>query len=477
MKNKHFYLLYIIWIFLIAASFLLNLYFIRRDNKSIIMETSRAFFQEILTTRAWNAQSGGVYIPVSDKVKPNEYLHDPKRDIVTTDGHMLTKINPAYMTRQIAEIALNKDGIQYHITSLNPIRPANKPDMWETTALQSFETGQKEQFDLVKQGKSKVFRYMAPLPVEGSCLKCHASQGYKTGDVRGGISITMTPVKYFEALEHQILILALLHAIIMLIGIGGISLFKRLLNKQFKVILKQNEELQKNIHTKDTLFSLVTHDLKSPLSGAMGLGEIVVAEGHTMSREEIIKINTLILKSVKSTYQLSEHLVTWYLAQKGTSEFDPRKTCLKTLIDSSIELISSRASEKKIKLTASCDPLIYVNADENMTFAVLRNLIGNAIKFTPRGGNVIISALNSNHEGFIGICVEDSGVGMSAETLYALSAYDIQKPGLGTENEKGTGIGLTLCKEFIKLHKGELTFESEKGKGSKITFTLPLYVS
>ena len=390
---------------------------------------------------------------------------------------MLTKINPAYMTRQIAEIALNKDGIQYHITSLNPIRPANRPDMWETTALQSFETGQKEQFDLVKQGKSKVFRYMAPLPVEGSCLKCHASQGYKTGDVRGGISITMTPVKYFEALEHQILILALLHSIIMLIGLGGIMLFKRLLKKQFTLILKQNEELQKNIHTKDTLFSLVTHDLKSPLSGAMGLGEIAVKEGSTLPREELRKINTLILKSVKATYQLSEQLVAWYLAQKGDSEFDPAKVDLKTLVDSSIELLNVRASEKLIQLSSLVDPNVYVDADYNMMFAVFRNIIGNSIKFTPQGGRVIISAHNAKNNGFLSVRIEDNGVGMSAATLQALSIYDIQKPGVGTDNEKGTGIGITLCKEFIRLHKGSLTFESEPGKGTKVIFTIPLHTS
>ncbi len=104
----------------ISGSFFVNLYFIYDNNNLIIKEASRSFFQEILTTQAWNASHGGIYVPVTHVVSPNEYLDDPKRDVVTTDSTHLTKVNPAFMTRQIAEIARKKNEVQYHITSLPP---------------------------------------------------------------------------------------------------------------------------------------------------------------------------------------------------------------------------------------------------------------------------------------------------------------------------------------------------------------------
>lgn len=463
----------ILWIFFILGSFLVNLHFIYENNHLIIKEASRSFFEEILTTRAWNASLGGIYAPVTGNVKPNEYLIDPKRDLITTEGMHLTKINPAFMTRQIAELARKKVNVQYHITSLNPIRPANKPDAWEIQALRSFGKGKKEAFDLVRNDSIKVFRYMAPLFTDQSCLRCHAKQGYKLGEVRGGISVTMQSERYYSAIQNQILIVGLLHLFLLLAGAGGILLFKRLIESQFKLILRQNDELQKLIHTKDTLFSLVAHDLKSPLSGALGLGEIVKTEGSKMPVSELIHINNLILNSTKKTYQLSEQLVTWYRAQQGLGDFEPKSLSLEIMVSSCIEMVSIKAAEKEISITNHVPPGFAGRVDENMTASIFRNLIGNALKFTPRGGSIEISAGKSAHPGFLEIMVRDNGIGMTPEICNALMIYDFQNPKAGTENESGTGIGLTLCKEFIKRHNGEFRIESEPGKGSTFIFTLP----
>ncbi len=474
MKKLNFTLLFLLGLIFITGSFLVNLYFVFRYNEVIIKEASRAFFQEIMITREWNASMGGIYVPVTDHVTPNEYLDDPKRDITATDGLKLTKINPAFMTRQMAEIARIKDGVQYHITSLNPIRPANKPDPWERNALLSFETGNRECFEMVKQDSLKVFRYMAPVFVDRSCLNCHAKQGYKIGQIRGGISVTMKSEGYFTAVHNQILIIAILFLFLLIAGSAALLFFKNMMQKQFQVIIQQNEELQKNIHTKDTLFSLVSHDLKSPLSGALGLGEVIQTEGDSMSKEELINISRMILKSTRQTYQLSEQLVTWYSTQKGTGEFDPETLVLKTLVESCIELLQVRSKEKEISIQNLIPGDLAIEADKNMTEAILRNLIGNSLKFTPKGGHISISARLSEEHEVLEICVEDDGIGMPAKTVHALMTFDFQTPALGTENEKGTGIGLTLCKEFIKRHHGTFRIESDEGKGSKFIFTLPL---
>ncbi|MBC8185448.1 DUF3365 domain-containing protein [candidate division KSB1 bacterium] len=184
---------------------------------------SRAFFQEIVTTRYWNAIHGGVYVPITSNTQPNPYLDDPDRDVVTEDGLKLTKINPAYMTRQIGEIAAQKNSVWFHITSSKPIRPANAPDPWELVVLKSFTARSQEYSEFIDSGNGKkIFRYMAPLWVERPCLKCHAKQGYKVGDLRGGISVTLEADPILAIQRQVIKKLTFAYGSIWIIGLFGI---------------------------------------------------------------------------------------------------------------------------------------------------------------------------------------------------------------------------------------------------------------
>ncbi|MER2552341.1 MAG: diguanylate cyclase [Thauera sp.] len=158
---------------------------------AIARERGAALFSLIETTREWNARHGGVYVVVDDDTPPNPYLQYPARDLETVDGKRLTLVNPAYMTRQIADLALRVDGVHLHITSLKPVRPQNRPDDWEARALEQFEAGAAEMLALVDTNGAPAHRYMAPLYVREACLHCHAAQGYAVGDIRGGISVTM----------------------------------------------------------------------------------------------------------------------------------------------------------------------------------------------------------------------------------------------------------------------------------------------
>jgi hypothetical protein len=153
---------------------------------------ARTHFEKDVLYRLWNASAGGVYLPVSDKTPPNPYLsHLPERDLTTPSGRVLTLINPAYMTRQVHELAREKFQVRGHITSLNPIRPENFPDAWETAALQAFGKGTTEVSSVEKLDGQPFLRLMRPLVTEKSCLACHGKQGYKLGDIRGGISIAV----------------------------------------------------------------------------------------------------------------------------------------------------------------------------------------------------------------------------------------------------------------------------------------------
>ena len=151
--------------------------------------TARAHFQNIVLTRRWNAMHGGVFVEKTPEIVSNPYLENP--DIKCLDGKTYTKKNPALMTREISEIAKNTGAFQFHITSLNPLNPGNAPDAFEKQALTAFDLGENEFFTREEENGTLTLRYMAPLITEESCLPCHAKQGYKVGDVRGGISVSL----------------------------------------------------------------------------------------------------------------------------------------------------------------------------------------------------------------------------------------------------------------------------------------------
>jgi two-component system NtrC family sensor kinase len=186
----------------LALSLAFSLRSAAQRYEELALFSARSFFRQVVVTRRWNALHGGVYVPVTAATQPNPYLEDPLRDVVTTDGQQLTKLNPAYMTRLISEVMNQQGDATFHMTSLKPIRPENAPDAWEREALLSFEQGASERAALVGSGETATYRYIAPLKTEASCLNCHAKQGYRLGDIRGGIGITI-PYRPFDAIFAQ----------------------------------------------------------------------------------------------------------------------------------------------------------------------------------------------------------------------------------------------------------------------------------
>ncbi len=219
---------------LITTSFVWNYTNAEKDRETIAFETARSFFNLIVITRDWNSRHGGVYVPVTDKTLPNPYLDDPMRDVQVDDALRLTKVNPAFMTRQISEIAEETSGIIFHITSLNPIRPENKPTPREVSYLRDFETGTKEKGLFLKQDSKPFFFYMAPLQTERACLKCHSKQGYKEGDIRGGISVT---IPFTMGIPLSSLLLG--HVGIGLVGLLGILGAGKKLGRAYETIERQ----------------------------------------------------------------------------------------------------------------------------------------------------------------------------------------------------------------------------------------------
>jgi PAS domain S-box-containing protein len=187
--NRFLLWLAVFWTIVLFSSLIWNIAANHQTAEDIALVHAREAFNKDVLARRWNASHGGVYVPVTEKTQPNPYLTVSERDITTPSGRNLTLINPAYMTRQLHELALVSVGYAGHITSLKPIRPENGPDGWEAEALRSFENGETEAYVIIEREGKDHLRLMRPLLTEKPCLKCHAHQGYTEGMVRGGISV------------------------------------------------------------------------------------------------------------------------------------------------------------------------------------------------------------------------------------------------------------------------------------------------
>ncbi len=235
---------------------------------------------------------------------------------------------------------------------------------------------------------------------------------------------------------------------------------------------KQAEEaLIESNKTKDKFFSIIAHDLRSPFNALLGLSKVLY-ENHKKydetKREHIIKS---VNDSAERTFNLLENLLTWSHSQSGTIDFLPKKLNIKTLFSETMLELQGQANEKNIQVSDAISKNDLIYADKNMIATVLRNLISNAIKYTHTNGEINISA--EHGESNVIISVTDTGVGIEKEKLRKIFDIGEISSTSGTENEKGTGLGLVLCKEFVEKHNGEIWVESEEGEGSKFIFSIP----
>ncbi len=236
-----------VWTGCIAGSLLWNLQRLADRNIDLARLTAQVTFENDVLYRRWSAQQGGVYVRASAGTPPNPYLQVPERDVITTSGTSLTLVNPAYMARQVNALAGGTAGSRGHLTSLKPIRPENAPDPWEAAALRSLERGGSEVSSVEQMPGGEYLRLMRPFVTERSCLVCHAAQGYREGDIRGGISVSvpMAPLRAITKpmTDH----LTMVHAGLWLIGLAGVGVYWRSLGKEILARERVSADLQREV--------------------------------------------------------------------------------------------------------------------------------------------------------------------------------------------------------------------------------------
>jgi signal transduction histidine kinase len=237
--------------------------------------------------------------------------------------------------------------------------------------------------------------------------------------------------------------------------------------------LRALEQLKLANDAKDKLFKIISHDLRSPFTSILGFFELLNDQYDHFTEEEKRSFLQEIRKSSENAFELLDNLLKWSRTQTGGIKMTPALVDLAELSEQQVEILKNNALLKNINLSSQIPAGTKAFADRDMIKTILLNLIGNAIKFTYKGGKVTLSATIQNGE--VLITVEDNGVGVAHSDLENIFKLDKSNPTFGTSNEKGTGLGLQICKEFVEINGGRLFAESEPGKGSKFIFTLPAH--
>ncbi|MEP0367743.1 MAG: tetratricopeptide repeat-containing sensor histidine kinase [Cyclobacteriaceae bacterium] len=282
--------------------------------------------------------------------------------------------------------------------------------------------------------------------------------------------------------RNQQLVSIGLSGILLLSGIFLIIIFRnyreknrinKLLEAQANVLNTQKTELEQLNTTKDKFFSIISHDLRGPVSSFFGISAMIKMYVASEQTEDLIELAGDIDESVDRLSSLLDNLLNWAMQQQGQIPFNPRDLDVSDVVANIKNTLQNMADGKQIELITNVTPDVKVYADRNTTETILRNLTSNALKFTPENGKVELSAVPRGNE--VLMAVSDTGVGIPKDKMATLFTLEEKKSTFGTKGEKGLGVGLQLVEEFTKLNGGHFDVVSEEGVGTTFSFTLPLY--
>jgi signal transduction histidine kinase len=464
------------WTLVIATSLTWNALQERQQTVEAARIQARIAYEKDVVYRRWNASHGGVYVPATDETPPNPYLSDvPDRDIAAPSGKLLTLMNPAYMTRQVHEIEGKATGIQGHITSLNPIRPQNAADPWETKALQAFERGVTEVNSIEQIDGQEYMRLMRPLVTEQACLGCHAKQGYREGDIRGGLGVAV-PMQPLWAIERgQVRMLASAHVLLWLTGMGGIVWGSRRLQRaereqqqtqdalreQALELQQRNEELNAFAHT-------VAHDLKNPLALVTSYADVLMDEQVPISDQERTTCLSTIVRAGHKMDNIIQELLL--LSQVRQAEIELHRLDMAGILAEARQRTIETSNGNQVEVTAPTASAWPVALGYGPWIEeVWVNYLSNAVKYGGRPPRVELGG-ELQPDGMARFWVRDNGAGLAPEAQARLFTPFTR---LDQARAQGHGLGLSIVRRIVEKLGGQVGVESQVGQGSTFYFTLP----
>jgi signal transduction histidine kinase len=470
------------WTIVVAALILISVLQEREQALETARTQARSNYQRDVVYRHWVANHGTIYIPVVGGIEPNPYLAGiPERDIVTPSGKKLTMVNPAFMTRLVFDLAAREFGLRGRITSLRPVRAENSPDPWETGALRRFEAGENEFSSIEMIDGVEYLRLISPLKTEKKCLQCHGNQGYKLGEVRGGISVAV-PMQPLRALAgKKIIISSLSFSFLWLAGLTGIfagaARLRQVIRQRDKAseeiialnngLLVKTTELEEVNRDLDAFSAAVSHDLRSPVTAISGFSQLlqnVPGDRHAASCGEYGRI---IYKQAMRMERLIEALLNFSRLSRKALRLE--KVNLSELAADIVLDLRQREPLRPVDFRISAE--LWANGDPNLLHVAVQNLLGNAWKYTAKRECAVIEFGVTDREGERAFFFRDNGIGFDMQQ--AGKIFEPFQRLADVEDFKGSGVGLATVKRIIDRHGGRIWAEGEVGAGSTFYITLP----
>lgn len=469
---------------------------IHKHNLEVASAGARNVFRMIVLARQWNASHQAVYVPVSEKARPNPFLAEAQRDITTSDGRQLTMINPAYMTRMISDMSLADGEISFRSISLSPINPQNAPDAWERDALLSFGSGVREAKGLITgETGETIFRYIAPLFVSKDCLGCHLEENYREGDIRGGISIRQSYAPFLDAAQPSERASILAHGLVFLL-LAALSWWsmERLrsswseLEENIDELEQTRDELVQNekMASLGRMVAGFAHELNTPVGIALGsishnettlddidtlLGNDEVSEADLRERLGTLRQSgELALSNLQRAASLVQRFKRSSIDQISEQA---RVFAVRELIDDVVFTLHEQLRKAAVEVSVDCPRALAIEGVPGLLDQVLTNLLLNSLQHGfadgAPGGEIGIT-VDAATPGRLHLRYRDNGAGMLAE-----AAQRIFEPFFTTRRgQGGSGLGMFICYSIVSEQlRGTITCESQPGKGVRFDISFP----
>ncbi|MDO9053462.1 MAG: DUF3365 domain-containing protein [Gallionella sp.] len=472
-----------VWSVLVGGSLTWGMH---RESQATLRTATAAAHANIskdMSFRKWGNSHGGVYVPPDKHTPPNPYLKVPDRDVVTTTGKALTLMNPAYMLRQIQSDFPSVYGIKSRLTSLKPLNPINAPDAWEAKVLRSFEQGAKDFLEIQQIDGQPYLRMMQPFIVERGCLKCHALQGYKLGDIRGGIGTDVLMAPYWATEREHNADLVLTYGAIWLLGLAGMGVSYRRISrldaereKAVNALRELNEELETRVAERTAQLEdankelegfayTVSHDLRTPLRAIDGFSHILLADYADKLDDEGRRLLNVVRDNTRQMGQLIDDILKF--SRIGRVDIAYVDTDMTSLTQAVAEELRPAEGKQQINIAA----LPAIRGDRAMLRQVWVNLLSNAIKFSRVNDPALIEVGGSIDGDEAIYYVKDNGAGFDMQ--YADKLFGVFQRLHSPSEFEGTGIGLAIVKRIITRHGGRVWAEGRVGEGATFYFALP----
>jgi two-component system, sensor histidine kinase and response regulator len=497
----------IIWTLAIAFSLGISAWQMHQAVHNIATVHARQAYEKEYGFRRWNEFTDKAFTIVEQPgqtAAPVDLFMN--KTIVSPSGRVISTANIANVPNRFHGPTRGRDEFDSHLTGFVPSLPENVPDAWEKLALAAFRNGQPEVVSITRQGSGYSLRLMRPLAAGKACLQCHAAQGFRSGNIIGGLSIRLPMDIYRSSERHQLLALSIGHALFWLLGLVSIRLGTRKIRRSretLEMLLEHTEQLnrvlaeetdranaladkaRKASAAKSEFLANMSHEIRTPMNAIIGMAELLNETDLTSRQRHYV---SMFQSAGENLLNIINDILDISKVEAGHLELEQTGFNLSELVVSTCDIISERAMNKGIefRITNGKDLPEYVIGDPARIRQVLVNLVGNAIKFTKKGSITVKFELVETRPGdfttdpptaVVRFSVIDTGIGIPENKIPIIFDNFTQSSSSTTREYGGTGLGLAISKRLVTLMGGEISVTSREGEGSCFTFTVPLDVA